>query len=436
MDGHVTRLAACLQALFTVTAERLGRATHFIRRQRRLTASDFVRVLVFEWVGRPGATLESLAWHLPLSPQALQQRLGPAARAFLREMLAEALRHLHRARPRPLGLLDRFTAVIVEDTTTIPLPAELAAEFPGCGGGGGGGEGAAALKVLVRWDVRSGEVQHLSVHSGRTSDQQLAAEAAAVPEGGLHLADQGFFNTDRWRQFRPGQFWISRVPARTQVDTGGWWQILADWLTDLDGPVADLSVRLVERTQLPCRIVARRCPQEVAARRKQKLREYTRDKKGRDPSAAQLAACEWLVFATNVPAEMLDPVELWVVYRCRWQIELLFKRAKQISGWGASSGRRGDRILVELYAKLLGLLVQHWATLVRGGPVDGVSPTKLFRVVQEFAHRLADDLTRSRDDLADALHRLLCHLQRVRPQPTRTKKPSTRQLLLNPRLAA
>ena len=181
MDGHVTTLAGCLQALFTVTAERLGRATKFIRRQRRLTASDFVRVLVFEWIGRPGATLESLAWHLPLSPQALQQRLGPAAQRFLREMLAEALRHLHRARSRPSGLLDRFTAVIVEDTTTIPLPAELAAQFPGCGGGGGGGgEGAAALKVLVRWDVRSGEVRHLSVHAGRTSDQQLAAEAAAV----------------------------------------------------------------------------------------------------------------------------------------------------------------------------------------------------------------------------------------------------------------
>src|SRR5438128_6990421 len=118
MGGHVTTLAVCLQALFTVTAERLGRATKFIQRQRRLTASDFVRVLVFEWVSRPAATLESLACHLPLSPQALQQRLGPAAQTFLREMLAEALRHLHRARPRPLGLLDRFTAVIVEDTTT------------------------------------------------------------------------------------------------------------------------------------------------------------------------------------------------------------------------------------------------------------------------------------------------------------------------------
>jgi len=87
--------------------------------------------------------------------------------------------------------------------------------------------------------------------------------------------------------------------------------------------------------------VARRCPEEVAARRRQKLREYTRSKKGREPSAAQLVLCDWLVFATNVPAERLSAPEVWVVYRCRWQIALLFKRAKQLAGWGWSRGRGG-----------------------------------------------------------------------------------------------
>src|SRR5262245_31471453 len=205
MMAQATTLVGCLQALFTVTAERLGRATQFIRRQRRLTASDFARVLVFEWMGRPRASLESLARHLPVSSQALQQRLGPAARAFLREMLAEALRHLHRGRSRPLGLLDQFPAVVVDDTTTIPLPPELAAEFPGCGGDGG----PAGLKVSVRWDVKSGAVHRLAVHAGRTSDQALAAGPEDLPEGSLHLADQGFFDTGRWRQFGAGRFWIS-----------------------------------------------------------------------------------------------------------------------------------------------------------------------------------------------------------------------------------
>src|SRR5439155_387036 len=87
--------------------------------------------------------------------------------------------------------------------------------------------------------------------------------------------------------------------------------------------------RRVRQPGLGCRLTARRCPPEVAARRRQKLRAYTRSKKGREPSARQLVLCDWLVLATNVPADRLTAVELWVVYRCRWQVELLFKRGKQ-----------------------------------------------------------------------------------------------------------
>src|SRR4029077_2007562 len=100
-----------------------------------------------------------------------------------------------------------------------------------------------------------------------------------------------------------------------------------------DGPA-----QLVQSQGVPCRLTARRCPPEVAARRRQKLRESTRSKKGREPSERQLALCDWLVLATNVAAERLTVKELWVVYRCRWQIELLFKRGKQQLAWTFSHG--------------------------------------------------------------------------------------------------
>jgi DDE family transposase len=364
VNDYLTTLAAALQALFTTTAEALGRATHFIQRQRRLTAPAFAQALVFRWMAKPDATLESLARQLAVSPQALHQRLGPAAQAFLRALLVEALRAALRVKPGRLGLLDRFSAVVVEDTTVIALPPELAGEFPGCGGGSGAGEGAAALKVLLRWDLRSGAVLALSAHAGRASDQELAARAADLPEGALHLADQGFFNTERWRAFSPRQFWVSRVPARTRVRRHGAWQSLGALLDGVRGDRLDEAVALVEKSALPCRLVARRCPPEVAGRRRQRLREYTRSKKGREPSAAQLRLCDWLAFATNCAAGQLGAAEVWVAYRCRWQAELLFKRAKSLAGWGSSRGRRGARVLAELYAKLLGLVVLHWGTLL------------------------------------------------------------------------
>ena len=435
MNDYLTGLAVLLQGLFTTTAEALGRATGFIRRRRRLTAAAFAQTLVFRWMAKPRATLESLARALAVSPQALQQRLGPAAQAFLRALLVEALRKALKVRPERLGLLDRFAAVVLEDTTVIALPPALAAEFPGCGGGSGAGEGAAALKVLLRWDVRSGEVLALSAHAGRTSDQELAATAADLPEGALHLADQGFFNAQRWRAFGARRFWISRVPARTLVRRGGAWQALGALLAAVAGEQLDEAVQLVERAALPCRLVARRCPAEVAARRRQKLREYTRSKKGREPSAAQLLLCDWLVFATNVPAEQLGAKEVWLVYRCRWQVELLFKRAKSLAGWGSSRGRQGARVLVELYAKLLGLVVLHWGTLLGGGPLNGISLWKRLGEVQDLARSLQDSLAQGVWAVARLLAQLARELARIRPEPKKQKKPSTRQLLLNPALA-
>lgn len=436
MNNYVTCLAACLQVLFTTTAEAWGRATNFIQRQRRLTAPGFAQTLVFQWMANPKATLEAMARELDLSPQALQQRLGPEAQAFVRALLAEALRQALKVPRERLGLLDRFTEVLVEDTTVIALPPALAEEFPGCGGGSGAGEGAAALKVLIRWDVCRGELRHLSVHAGRTSDQTLAAGAGDVPDGAVHLADQGFFNTARWRTFAPRQFWISRVPAGTRVQVQDRWQTLSTFLAQVSEAVFDGAVRLVEKTDLPCRLVARRCPAEVANRRRQKLREYTRSKKGREPSAAQLQCCDWLVFATNVPAERLSAKEVWVVYRCRWQIERLFKRAKQLAGWGFSWGRTGARRLVELYAKLLGLVVLHWGTLLRGGPLNGLSAWKRTRVVQEFARRLQDSLRQGVEVVVQVLTQLARQLARIRPQAKSRKNPRTKQLLLNPNLVA
>jgi DDE family transposase len=435
VTNYLTGLATLLQVLFTTTADRLGRATGFIQRQRRLRAAAFAQTLVFRWMAKPTTTLEALARQLQLSPQALHQRLGPRAQSFLRALLVEALRAALKVPPQRLGLLDRFTAVVLEDTTVIALPAALADEFPGCGGGTGAGEGAAALKVLVRWDVRSGAVLALTVHAGRTSDQELAATAADLPDGALHLADQGFFNSRRWQAFSPRQFWISRVPTRTGVRWRGAWQTLSTLLAGVAGDQFDEAVHLVEQTALPCRLVARRCPAEVANRRRQKLRESLRRKKGRAPSAAQLLLCEWLVFATNTTAAQLGAQEVWVAYRCRWQVELLFKRAKQLAGWGSSRGRTGARVLVELYAKLLGLVVLHWGTLLGGGPLNGISLWKRLCEVQECARSLQDSLAEGLPAVCRVLAKLTQQLASIPPEPKSRTRPSTRQLLLKPELA-
>jgi hypothetical protein len=419
--------------LFTIGARRLGRVSGLIRRERDLTAAAFAQTLVFGWIDQPHSALESFALRLDLSAQALHRRMGPAAHAFFLALIAEAMRHAQAACPARRGLLGRFSAVVVEDSSIVALPADLAGDYRGHGGVGSAGR--AAVKVVVRWELLSGQLLSLRCVPGVTADRGLAARAADLPVGALHLADQGFFDAGRWADFSD-RSWISRVPAHVAVATGGGgWQPLAAWLAGRGRESFDGPARLVQRRGLVCRLTARRCPAEVAARRRQKLREYTRSKKGREPSARQMALCDWLVLATNVPAERLTAQELWVVYRCRWQVELLFKRGKGPLGWAFSHGRTGGRVLTELLAKVLGLIVTLWASLLGGGPLGGRSPTKQAAAVRRFALRLLDSFG-PRAALDELLGRLQRELRRIAPQPCRRKRPGTRQLLLDPKLAA
>jgi IS4 transposase len=82
---------------------------------------------------------------------------------------------------------------------------------------------------------------------------------------------------------------------------------------------------------LACRLITRRCPPQIAALRRRRC--HTRAQKaGRgNTTPLQLASCDWQVWATNVPPSVLSVSELDAVYRCRWQIELFFKRAKSLA---------------------------------------------------------------------------------------------------------
>ena len=137
------------------------------------------------------------------------------------------------------------------------------------------------------------------------------------------------------------------------------------------------------------RLIALRLPEEVIRRRKQRAkREVERRPRskgvqrcgrrpkrgpGRQPrqrakkrhkvSASKQRQLEWLLVLTNVDGRMLSARQVVALMRLRWQIELFWKLWKQegkIDTWRSS---KPQRILTELYAKLLGLLLEHWVTL-------------------------------------------------------------------------
>ena len=123
-----------------------------------------------------------------------------------------------------------------------------------------------------------------------------------------------------------------------------------------------MNVIIGAEVHVQARLICCKLNEESANRRRAKLNANSK-KKGRKPSSEILALCDWNLFVTHVEPEKLSIKECLILYRVRWQIELLFKLWKNHCKLANSRSEHPHRILSEIYIKLLVVLIQHWIIL-------------------------------------------------------------------------
>ena len=140
---------------------------------------------------------------------------------------------------------------------------------------------------------------------------------------------------------------------------------------------------------------------------------------------------EWAILATNVPAEKLTIKEAMILSRVRWQIELLFKLWKNHGLLDEWRSEKTWRILCEVYAKLIAMIMQHWILLCGCWSYPNRSLTKAAKTVAKHALHLAWAFASGQvHTLANALTTIGRCLALGCRSYIRRKQPSTYQLLL------
>jgi len=158
-----------------------------------------------------------------------------------------------------------------------------------------------------------------------------------------------------------------------------------------------------------------------------------RHRKTRRASQKRLELLEWTILMTNVPRQQLSVLEALVTYRCRWQMELLWKLSKEIERVDTWRSGKPERILTEILAKLLGLLISHWVLLLDCWNDPRHSTVKAHQVMQWMAPVLAVSLA-GMGSLEQALSCSAAAMRRgCRVDPCR-KRPATFQLVADPSL--
>src|SRR5207253_4104372 len=137
----------------------------------------------------------------------------------LHRMLEEACALVvQAAQDVPVALLRRFSAVILEDSSSISLPNELAPIWRGCGGNQD--HTAAAVKLHVRWELKRGRLRGPHLTDGRASGRRSPFAEEAIEPGSLSVKDLGYFNLEHMaaRQ-QAGAYTLTRWQAGTTLFT-------------------------------------------------------------------------------------------------------------------------------------------------------------------------------------------------------------------------
>jgi hypothetical protein len=426
----VTQLAPTLQAFFTETADATARETKFVQRESKMTGAIFLQSVVFGFEERPEACLTDLIGMsddlgVSITKQGLHDRLQRAV-PFLGEMFEHSLRLFRHDLPLEAEVLKQFKGIFITDSTVITLPEALRAEFPGCGGSGAD----AAVKLQLTFELLCGTVNSVDFQAGRSPDQRYAGHTQVIQPGALYLSDLGYFVVERFQQIdQHHAYFLSRFDLQTAIfDPQTEERVdLLTWLRAQTDTCLETEWLVGVTEKLRCRVVVVKLPQEVADRRRQKAQETAR-RKGRTLSPRHLELLGWNIYITNVPATMLTLRQVLVMYAVRWQVELIFKVWKSQCALDRVAGRRRERVLTELYAKLIGVVISHFLIAPFRSAEHELSAVKVQHILQRFALRLAQSLG-SIEQLVIVLGKIISGCLKSARKDKRRKRLTTLQKL-------
>lgn len=430
----IPRIAEAMQTVLTAKADKAADETGFVQRKSKMDGASFVQTLVLGWLQKPEATLEELAQTaaalgVTITPQGLDQRFNESAAQCLQQVLEEAVNEVIASEPVAIPILQRFSETYLDDSTTVTLPKELAGLWSGSGYTEPGS--SAGLKLQVRLEYTQGTLHGPFLQDGRAHDRKSVLQQMPVAAHSLRIADLGYWSLDALKAHgRQGGYWLFRAHVQTKLYTqdGQLWS-LVELLQSIPDAEIDLPVQLGVKQRIPARLLAVRLPQEVAEKRRRNLHKEARHR-GQAVSKDRLALADWNIFVTSVPVELLTVREALVLARVRWQIELLFKLWKSHGRIDEWRSRKSWRILCEVYAKLVAMIIQHWLLLLSCWRFPDRSLVKAATTIRNHAITLTCSIASTY-----ALSHAIAVIQRCLSVGCRINKrraqPHTYQLLLD-----
>jgi hypothetical protein len=289
-----------------------------------------------------------------VAERSLRETVALASEAGLAELSDVALlKRLKRAGPWIGGLLGEMLTqrqdVFAEGTRVRLIDATAIARV---------GHRGTDLRVHLGLDLGLNCTDSIDITDGRGAE---SLDRFTFLPGEIVLADRGYAHRKALaRVSEAGAHFVVRFPWLSiplEDREGKPFDLFAALrsLPEATAGAFPVQFRASKASKVPCRLVAIRKTEAVAAKARQHALSNNR-RLGRAIDPRTLEAAGYFFVLTNLPDKYTDSKVL-ELYRLRWQIEMKFKNLKSILHLDEVPARNGELFKVYVMAKLLVALV-------------------------------------------------------------------------------
>lgn len=383
----------------------LARDSNFIKRSRKITASSFVKTLVFSEEDHEHLSLLDLKCDYfentkcNISQEAIHKRFTPEAVLFLKELFSKQLLSYLTFENKSNFSSSLFTQINIKDSSKFKLPISFKDSYPSYGSYN---KISSLMNIQYEYDILTGNWQSLELTKATRNDQADSKETAGnIMEGSLNIRDLGYITTTYLKTVENNEaYYLNRLPkiGVYQIINGEYklinWQALDKKIKQGNFKYIELDVYLGKEYKLKSRMILTSIPEKIKKERIRKAIQAGKRTDGYQPSKEYKIKAGYNIFITNASKYQLTMKEVIETYKLRWQVELVFKTWKSNLKLHKVKSMRKERMECQLIAKFIWILLNSKILQIANYllkydyPDLGCSPFKFYKRAKKYNQTL------------------------------------------------